>query len=164
VETKQLLLVMDITTRRRDTNQSSQETGQEAKRQSREMEDDLEENLLEEDLLEEDLLEEEMSVDRTRGQQVTKVVVGVIVFLLAFSSMLLSKLSFASLAADMHNYSISTASENVPCTKARSYWRMYWVVFTPYAICLFRCAWNSLRKPRFRFPWPSRRLILKVRR
>ena len=121
------------------------------------------------------LLDKELHDDRVRGRQLAKFVVGFIVFLLTFSSMLFSKLSFVSLAHDIgvqHNDTFSTiryndssqsCNETSKYWKAQAYWRMYWVIFIPYAFCLLRCAWQSLGKPRFRFPWPSRGLFAKVR-
>ena len=105
------------------------------------------------------LLEEEFERDNFYYRRSAKMVVRILLFFFALGSLLYGKVAFVSLAQDIKNLTDSDAS----CAKGQAYWRMYWVVVIPYFLCLLRCIWQSLGKPRLRFPWPSKRHLPKVR-
>lgn len=105
-------------------------------------------------------LDAELENDSFLYRNAAKWAVRILLFLLALGSLLFGKVSFVSLAQDIKNL---TDVEGW-CMKAEAYWRMYLVVTIPYALCLLRCIWQGLGKPRIRFPWPSKRQIPKVRK
>ena len=109
--------------------------------------------------MKDELLAEELEKDNFYFRKAGKWVVRILLFFLALASLLFGKVAFVSLARDIKNLNDTDAS----CGRGQSYWRMYWVVVIPYFLCLLRCVWKSLGKPRLRFPWPSKRQLPKVK-
>jgi hypothetical protein len=108
--------------------------------------------------MKDELLEEELEKDNFYCRKAGKWIVRIVLFFLALASLLFGKVAFVSLAQDIKNLTDTDAS----CQKGQAYWRMYWAVVIPYFVCLLRCIWHSLGKPRLRFPWPSKGQLVQV--